>query len=187
MANLEVITATKKPLVLEARSCYRNTDMKSGLQRKEQSKSHDPGWREMNLRTWLNILNWAQVSSQLVLKRGSWGKRAYALMVVNERCRWQLTEPLPPSAEKAHQSSKIISSRLSCLQPYSVMMFFHPTPPTPQASSALDCKDSLLGGVLRVLVNSLSCDQSTTYLTHCFATLRALIAKVNMGCLFSYS
>uniref|UniRef100_A0A8C4LU61 Dedicator of cytokinesis 8 n=1 Tax=Equus asinus asinus TaxID=83772 RepID=A0A8C4LU61_EQUAS len=46
-----------------------------------------------------------------------------------------------------------------------------------QATSALDCKDSLLGGVLRVLVNSLSCDQSTTYLTHCFATLRALIAK----------
>ncbi|XP_045145300.1 dedicator of cytokinesis protein 8 [Echinops telfairi] len=46
-----------------------------------------------------------------------------------------------------------------------------------QASSALDWKDSLLGGVLRVLVNSLSCDQSTTYLAHCFATLRALIAK----------
>uniref|UniRef100_G3T5Z7 Dedicator of cytokinesis 8 n=1 Tax=Loxodonta africana TaxID=9785 RepID=G3T5Z7_LOXAF len=46
-----------------------------------------------------------------------------------------------------------------------------------QATSALDCKDNLLGGVLRVLVNSLSCDQSTTYLTHCFATLRALIAK----------
>lgn len=57
----------------------------------------------------------------------------------------------------------------------------------PQASSALDCKDSLLGGVLRVLVNSLSCDQSTTYLTHCFATLRALIAKVNTECMFSYS
>uniref|UniRef100_A0A2K6P7R8 Dedicator of cytokinesis 8 n=1 Tax=Rhinopithecus roxellana TaxID=61622 RepID=A0A2K6P7R8_RHIRO len=46
-----------------------------------------------------------------------------------------------------------------------------------QASSALDCKDSLLGGVLRVLVNSLNCDQSSTYLTHCFATLRALITK----------
>lgn len=57
----------------------------------------------------------------------------------------------------------------------------------PQASSALDCKDSLLGGVLRVLVNSLSCDQSTTYLTHCFATLRALIAKVNAECLFPYA
>uniref|UniRef100_A0A8B9CIW6 Dedicator of cytokinesis 8 n=1 Tax=Anser brachyrhynchus TaxID=132585 RepID=A0A8B9CIW6_9AVES len=37
--------------------------------------------------------------------------------------------------------------------------------------------DNLLGGVLKVLVNSLGCDQSTTYLTHCFATLRALIAK----------
>uniref|UniRef100_A0A8C3TBM3 Dedicator of cytokinesis 8 n=1 Tax=Chelydra serpentina TaxID=8475 RepID=A0A8C3TBM3_CHESE len=46
-----------------------------------------------------------------------------------------------------------------------------------QATSAVDCKDNLLGGVLKVLVNSLSCDQSTTYLTHCFATLRALIAK----------
>lgn len=73
---------------------------------------------------------------------------------------------------------------LSGLLPYSVILFFHPPP---QASSALDCKDSLLGGVLRVLVNSLSCDQSTTYLTHCFATLRALIAKVRVGCLFPYS
>uniref|UniRef100_A0A663FIS2 Dedicator of cytokinesis 8 n=1 Tax=Aquila chrysaetos chrysaetos TaxID=223781 RepID=A0A663FIS2_AQUCH len=40
-----------------------------------------------------------------------------------------------------------------------------------------ECRDNLLGGVLKVLVNSLGCDQSTTYLTHCFATLRALIAK----------
>ncbi|NXO05322.1 DOCK8 protein, partial [Rhinopomastus cyanomelas] len=46
-----------------------------------------------------------------------------------------------------------------------------------QASFAAECRDSLLGGVLKVLVNSLGCDQSTTYLTHCFATLRALIAK----------
>uniref|UniRef100_A0A8C3UW20 Dedicator of cytokinesis 8 n=1 Tax=Catharus ustulatus TaxID=91951 RepID=A0A8C3UW20_CATUS len=40
-----------------------------------------------------------------------------------------------------------------------------------------ECRDNLLGGVLKVLVNSLGYDQSTTYLTHCFATLRALIAK----------
>ncbi|NXL85452.1 DOCK8 protein, partial [Alectura lathami] len=46
-----------------------------------------------------------------------------------------------------------------------------------QASFAAECRDNLLGGVLKVLVNSLGCDQSTTYLTHCFATLRALIAK----------
>uniref|UniRef100_A0A452V1Z9 Dedicator of cytokinesis 8 n=1 Tax=Ursus maritimus TaxID=29073 RepID=A0A452V1Z9_URSMA len=54
-----------------------------------------------------------------------------------------------------------------------------------QASSALDCKDSLLGGVLRVLVNSLSCDQSTTYLTHCFATLRVPRAASRPLCLSS--
>uniref|UniRef100_A0A8C7EDF4 Dedicator of cytokinesis 8 n=1 Tax=Nothoprocta perdicaria TaxID=30464 RepID=A0A8C7EDF4_NOTPE len=46
-----------------------------------------------------------------------------------------------------------------------------------QASFAAECRDNLLGGVLKVLVNSLGCDQSTTYLTHCFGTLRALIAK----------
>ncbi|XP_062985366.1 dedicator of cytokinesis protein 8 [Elgaria multicarinata webbii] len=46
-----------------------------------------------------------------------------------------------------------------------------------QATSAVDCRENILGGVLKVLVNSLNCDQSTTYLTHCFATLRALIVK----------
>ncbi|XP_077200985.1 dedicator of cytokinesis protein 8 isoform X3 [Paroedura picta] len=46
-----------------------------------------------------------------------------------------------------------------------------------QASSSVDCRDNLLGGVLKVLVNSLSCDQSTTFLTHCFASLRTLIFK----------
>uniref|UniRef100_A0A803VMK0 Dedicator of cytokinesis 8 n=1 Tax=Ficedula albicollis TaxID=59894 RepID=A0A803VMK0_FICAL len=44
-------------------------------------------------------------------------------------------------------------------------------------NSRVECRDNLLGGVLKVLVNSLGYDQSTTYLTHCFATLRALIAK----------
>ncbi|NXD05348.1 DOCK8 protein, partial [Certhia familiaris] len=46
-----------------------------------------------------------------------------------------------------------------------------------QASFAAECRDNLLGGVLKVLVNSLGYDQSTTYLTHCFGTLRALIVK----------
>ncbi|KAJ7335515.1 hypothetical protein JRQ81_013456, partial [Phrynocephalus forsythii] len=46
-----------------------------------------------------------------------------------------------------------------------------------QATTATDCRDNLLGGVLKVLVNSLSCEQSTTYLTHCFATIRALIVR----------
>ncbi|XP_069084743.1 dedicator of cytokinesis protein 8 isoform X1 [Pleurodeles waltl] len=46
-----------------------------------------------------------------------------------------------------------------------------------QGNSAVDCKDNLLGGVLKVLVHSLSSNQSTTYLCHCFATLRALIVK----------
>ncbi|MCI4380885.1 hypothetical protein PGIGA_G00245190 [Pangasianodon gigas] len=40
-----------------------------------------------------------------------------------------------------------------------------------------DYKDSAVGGVLRVLLHSLTCSQSTWYLSHCFSTIRALIVK----------
>ncbi|XP_075453556.1 dedicator of cytokinesis protein 8 isoform X2 [Ascaphus truei] len=46
-----------------------------------------------------------------------------------------------------------------------------------QANSSMDCKDNLLGGILKTLVHSLSSNQSNTYLFHCFATIRVLIAK----------
>ncbi|KAM5192638.1 dedicator of cytokinesis protein 8 [Mantella aurantiaca] len=40
-----------------------------------------------------------------------------------------------------------------------------------------DCKDNQLGGVLKVLVHSLSTNQSNTYLAHCFSSIRLLIIK----------
>uniref|UniRef100_A0A8D2L2D0 Dedicator of cytokinesis 8 n=1 Tax=Varanus komodoensis TaxID=61221 RepID=A0A8D2L2D0_VARKO len=46
-----------------------------------------------------------------------------------------------------------------------------------QVRNSMDCREHILGSVLKVLVNSLTCDQSTSYLTHCFATIRALIVK----------
>ncbi|XP_066499452.1 dedicator of cytokinesis protein 8 isoform X2 [Hoplias malabaricus] len=46
-----------------------------------------------------------------------------------------------------------------------------------QAVTQADCKDNAVGGVLRVLLHSLTCNQSTTYLSHCFSTIRALIVK----------
>ncbi|XP_030623318.1 dedicator of cytokinesis protein 8 [Chanos chanos] len=46
-----------------------------------------------------------------------------------------------------------------------------------QAVPLADCKDNVVGGVLRVLLHSLTCNQSTTYLSHCFSTLRSLIVK----------
>ncbi|XP_005999457.1 dedicator of cytokinesis protein 8 isoform X2 [Latimeria chalumnae] len=46
-----------------------------------------------------------------------------------------------------------------------------------QGIAASDCKDNVLGGVFRVLLHSLSCNQSSIYLKHCFSTLRALIIK----------
>ncbi|XP_051508560.1 dedicator of cytokinesis protein 8-like isoform X2 [Myxocyprinus asiaticus] len=46
-----------------------------------------------------------------------------------------------------------------------------------QAVPMADCKDNVVGGVLKVLLHSLTCNQSTTYLSHCFSTLRALIVK----------
>ncbi|KAM9330687.1 dedicator of cytokinesis protein 8 [Gastrophryne carolinensis] len=40
-----------------------------------------------------------------------------------------------------------------------------------------DCKDNLLGGVLKILGHSLSTNQSNTYLAHCFSSIRLLIIK----------
>lgn len=75
MANLEVTAPTKKLFYLKLEVVF-ETLTENRAYKERTSKSHDPGWREMNLRTWFNILNWAQVSSQLVLKRGSLRKRA---------------------------------------------------------------------------------------------------------------
>lgn len=47
-----------------------------------------------------------------------------------------------------------------------------------QAVPLADCKDNVVGGVLKVLLHSLTCNQSTTFLSHTFSTLRALVVKV---------
>ncbi|KAL3062786.1 hypothetical protein OYC64_002564 [Pagothenia borchgrevinki] len=46
-----------------------------------------------------------------------------------------------------------------------------------QAVPLAECKDSMVGGVLKVLLHSLTCNQSTTFLSHTFSTLRALVVK----------
>ena len=41
-----------------------------------------------------------------------------------------------------------------------------------------DCKDNVTGGVLKVLLHCLTCNQSSSFLSHAFSTLRALLIKV---------
>lgn len=43
-----------------------------------------------------------------------------------------------------------------------------------------DAKESILGGVLRVLLHSMGCTPSAAFLQHCFATQRALVNKVSV-------
>ncbi|XP_069460332.1 dedicator of cytokinesis protein 6 isoform X2 [Ambystoma mexicanum] len=40
-----------------------------------------------------------------------------------------------------------------------------------------EAKESILGGVLRVLLHSMACNQSALFLQHCFATQRSLVCK----------
>lgn len=96
VANLEVVAPTKKLFYLKLEVVF-ETQTENRAYKERTSKSHDPSRREMNLRTWFNILNWAQVSSQLVLERGLRLSR----WLMNGR--WCLTQPLPPSAEKGHR------------------------------------------------------------------------------------
>ncbi|XP_075905606.1 dedicator of cytokinesis protein 8 isoform X1 [Nelusetta ayraudi] len=46
-----------------------------------------------------------------------------------------------------------------------------------QAVPLAECKDNVVGSVLKVLLHSLTCNQSTTFLSHTFSTLRALVVK----------
>uniref|UniRef100_A0A8C4EXQ3 Dedicator of cytokinesis 8 n=1 Tax=Dicentrarchus labrax TaxID=13489 RepID=A0A8C4EXQ3_DICLA len=46
-----------------------------------------------------------------------------------------------------------------------------------QAVPLSECKDSVVGGVLKVLLHALTCNQSSTFLSHTFSTLRALVVK----------
>nr|XP_023650276.1 dedicator of cytokinesis protein 7 isoform X10 [Paramormyrops kingsleyae] len=46
-----------------------------------------------------------------------------------------------------------------------------------QTVSVTESKESILGGVLKVLLHSMACNQSALYLQHCFATQRALVSK----------
>uniref|UniRef100_UPI003AAE01D7 dedicator of cytokinesis protein 8 n=1 Tax=Centroberyx gerrardi TaxID=166262 RepID=UPI003AAE01D7 len=46
-----------------------------------------------------------------------------------------------------------------------------------QAVPLAECKDSVVGGVLKVLLHCLTCNQSSTFLSHTFSTLRALVVK----------
>lgn len=44
-----------------------------------------------------------------------------------------------------------------------------------------ETKESVLGGVLRVLLHSMGCTPSAAFLQHCFATQRALVSKVSLA------
>ncbi|KAM8931057.1 dedicator of cytokinesis protein 7 isoform 1-T1 [Pelodytes ibericus] len=46
-----------------------------------------------------------------------------------------------------------------------------------QTVSLTESKESILGGVLKTLLHSMACNQSSLYLQHCFATQRALVSK----------
>lgn len=50
-----------------------------------------------------------------------------------------------------------------------------------QTVSVSESKESILGGVLKVLLHSMACNQSALYLQHCFATQRALVSKVSLA------
>lgn len=47
-----------------------------------------------------------------------------------------------------------------------------------QTVVASESKESVLGGVLRVLLHSMAGNQSALFLQHCFTTQRALVFKV---------
>lgn len=52
-----------------------------------------------------------------------------------------------------------------------------------QTVVASELKESVLGGVLRVLLHSMAGNQSALFLQHCFTTQRALVFKASTVCM----
>lgn len=55
-----------------------------------------------------------------------------------------------------------------------------------QTVVASELKESVLGGVLRVLLHSMAGNQSALFLQHCFTTQRALVFKVKFRFCFFF-
>ncbi|XP_078252208.1 dedicator of cytokinesis protein 8 isoform X2 [Rhinoraja longicauda] len=100
---------------------------------------------------------------------------------VNENLRWRKDQTQWRQGNERHEKTKadldqealisgnlVTEANLIILDTLEIII---------QAISMSDCKDNVLGSVLRVLLHSLGCNQSSYYLTHCFSTLRALITK----------
>uniref|UniRef100_A0A803V7J3 Dedicator of cytokinesis 8 n=1 Tax=Ficedula albicollis TaxID=59894 RepID=A0A803V7J3_FICAL len=113
--------------------------------------------------------------------RGEMMKRCRIPAGVNENLRWRKEQTQWRQANERQDKTKaeldqeaLISGNLAT---EANLIILDMQENIIQVRNSRECRDNLLGGVLKVLVNSLGYDQSTTYLTHCFATLRALIAK----------
>ncbi|XP_038660625.1 dedicator of cytokinesis protein 8 isoform X1 [Scyliorhinus canicula] len=110
--------------------------------------------------------------------RGPGNERNFGL---NENLRWRKDQTQWRQGNERHEKTKadldqealvsgnlMTEANLTILDTLEIII---------QVISMSDCKDNVLGSVLRILLHSLGCIQSSYFLTHCFSTLRALLAK----------
>uniref|UniRef100_A0A6I8RT89 Dedicator of cytokinesis 7 n=1 Tax=Xenopus tropicalis TaxID=8364 RepID=A0A6I8RT89_XENTR len=91
-----------------------------------------------------------------------------------------------PSSENVNRRWDVmhggaISVKLMCFRINEILHLLLYTPNKifffTQTVSMTESKESILGGVLKTLLHSMACNQSSLYLQHCFATQRALVSK----------
>lgn len=91
--------------------------------------------------------------------------------------QWRQTNDRQDKSKAELDQEAIISGNLATEANLIVLDLLEVIVQVTEAVPLADYKDSAVGGVLRVLLHSLTCNQSTVYLSHCFSTIRALIVK----------
>ncbi|XP_042178320.1 dedicator of cytokinesis protein 7 isoform X12 [Oncorhynchus tshawytscha] len=141
----------------------------------ERSPSGSAFGSQENLRWRKDMTHWRQNSERMDKSHRSLRFRDSVLLRnPGSRTKTQTQEPLVVRTRAELEHEALIDGNLAT---EANLIILDTLEIIVQTVSVTESKESILGGVLKVLLHSMACNQSALYLQHCFATQRALVSK----------
>ncbi|XP_041695999.2 dedicator of cytokinesis protein 7 isoform X13 [Coregonus clupeaformis] len=141
----------------------------------ERSPSGSAFGSQENLRWRKDMTHWRQNSERMDKSHRSLRFRDSVLLRnPGSRTKTQIQEPLVVRTRAELEHEALIDGNLAT---EANLIILDTLEIIVQTVSVTESKESILGGVLKVLLHSMACNQSAVYLQHCFATQRALVSK----------
>ncbi|XP_036825036.1 dedicator of cytokinesis protein 7 isoform X6 [Oncorhynchus mykiss] len=139
----------------------------------ERSPSGSAFGSQENLRWRKDMTHWRQHSERMDKSHRSLRFRD-SILLHSPRSPTQTQEPLVVRTRAELEHEALIDGNLAT---EANLIILDTLEIIVQAVSVTESKESILGGMLKVLLHSMACNQSALYLQHCFATQRALVSK----------